>query len=243
MNLAPQTIKKISEHATAAYPEEICGFIIDGDYFPTNNTADDKTTSFRISPEDRLNAEEIGKIEAVIHSHPYDKFNAPQYPAQWPSNNDMAGWINDNVPWGIVATDGEGITQPIWLDDNDIQPLEGREFISGVADCYTLIRDWYRLERGITLKNYPREMEWQNNGLDHYENRFTDAGFRMINRDEIQVGDLVFMKIHSPVICHAAVVTGNNEILHHLIHRLSGYDRLDRWDRQIVKAVRYTGSS
>lgn len=242
MDLTPQTLQRISEHATISYPAEICGFIINDEFVPAKNSAEDPRKNFRISPEVRMECEKYGKIQAVIHSHPYNKFDPPKWPAQWPSSVDMQSWMQDCVPWGIVACDGEGITKPVWLDENVIAPLEGREFVHGIWDCYSVIRDWFRLERNITLPNYPRSMEWWRCGGDLYSENFSAAGFTEINKTEAAVGDVVLMKVHSPVICHAAVITGTDEILHHLFHRLSGYDSLQKWDRQIMKVVRYIGA-
>lgn len=237
--LTPQLLKDIEQHAIKEYPLECAGLIVDNKYLPMINTSNDPMNTFRISASDRLNA---GTIEAVVHSHPYDKFNPPKYPPEWPSTPDMKGWMADNVPWIIVATDGEGISTPVIMDERTIHPLEGREFIHGVHDCYSVIRDWFRLERNTVLKQIPRGMEWWHEGENLYEDHFKEAGFRIINEEEAMVGDCVLMKIHSRVICHAAVITGHNTILHHVMHRLSGYDRLDKWRRQIVHYVRYEGT-
>ena len=50
------------------------------------------------------------------------------------------------MPWGIIPTDGERVGDPImWGDQLPIAPLIGREFRHGTSDCYTLVRDAYRL--------------------------------------------------------------------------------------------------
>ncbi len=92
------------------------------------------------------------------------------------------------------------------------------------------------------LKNFARGMDWWDRGEDLYDQNFQAAGFIEIPMSEVTVGDCVLFKVRSPVTNHAAVITGENEILHHLFHRLSGHDSLSKWGRVINRAVRYRGT-
>ena len=147
--------------------------------------------------------------------------------------------MGSNIPWGICCTDGSGISALVWLDEDHPDALVGREFIHGINDCYSLVRDWYKLERGITLMNFARGMDWWYHGEDLYDSNFERAGFCTVSMDELQVGDVLLFKVRSEVTNHAAVYTGTNEILHHLFHRCSGYDGLAKWNRVINRAVRF----
>ena len=40
-------------------------------------------------------------------------------------------------------------------------PLLGREWVWGVTDCWSLVVDWYKEEKGIKLKDYQRNMSPQ----------------------------------------------------------------------------------
>ena len=241
MNLTPATLKAFEQHVLTDFPNEACGFVINDEYVSVANTAENPTQTFRISPSDHVKAEASGRIQAVLHSHPYDKFKASKWPHEWPTTMDMKSWMQGTVPWGITATCGEGISQLVWMDDSVIPPLEGREFIHGIHDCYSLIRDWFRINKGITIPNYARGIDWWHQGENLYEDNFANAGFERIDLDQIQVGDAILMKAASDVANHAAVVVGTNQILHHLFHRLSGTDTLSKWKRCIVCAVRYKG--
>lgn len=226
-------------HVLAEYPKEACGVLVRGQFIPCTNTADDPFKDFRISATDLVRiAMDVGTVEAILHSHPIDRKRPPKWNGSWPSHQDMVQWLLGTVPWGIVCTEGENISPFVWLDEGEIAPLEGRPFVHGVWDCYGAVRDWYRLEMKADIPNFPRVMSWWDRGLDHYTKNFEKAGFIEIPKADVRVGDACLMQVRSEVPNHAAVITGPNQILHHLIHRLSGFDRLDRWDRTITKFVR-----
>lgn len=242
MNLNPKTFQAFQSHVLAEFPKEAVGFVIDGNYVPVPNSASDPFTTFRIDQIDHVKALAIGPIQAVLHSHPYDKFHTPKWPAEWPTTSDMDSWMEGDIPWGIVATDGEGLTQVVWLDETEVAPLEGRTFVHGISDCYSIIRDWYKLNRQITLPNFARGIEWWYAGRNLYDDNFKLTGFEPIRLEDAEVGDVVMMKAASPVTNHAAVIVGPNQILHHLFNRLSGIDSLSKWNRCIVRVVRYKGT-
>lgn len=240
MILSPEAHEAFKAHVIAQYPKEACGLLIDGVYVPQDNISETPERTFRIAPEALIRSGSMD-LQAVLHSHPYDLRVAPAYPPEWPSTADMRSWIAMGIPWGICATEGEGITQLVWLDDANPAPLLGREFIHGVHDCYSIVRDWFKLQRSVTLPNFARGMDWWETGADLYDENFERAGFVTIPFEEATVGDCVLFKVRSPVTNHAAVITGENEILHHLFHRLSGHDSLNKWTRVINRAVRYRG--
>jgi len=230
------------KHAVSEYPKEAAGLIINGHYVPCTNIAPVPTENFQIAgAEMALLQATRGRAAAILHSHPYDKRMPPKYPAEWPSGHDMQQWMKGDIPWGIACTDGEGISQLVWLDESKPEPIDGREFIHGINDCYSLIRDWFKLEKNIILPNFARGMEWWNQKQDLYSENFEKAGFVEIDKKDATIGDCVLMKIVGPVIHHAAVITGPDEIRHHIIHRLSGTDSLRKWDRCADKYVRYKG--
>ena len=239
MQIKPQALQDFTKHVLQDYPREACGLLVDDLYIPCPNSSPDPYKHFRIDPLHYVKASALGTVKAVLHSHPYDKFRSPQWPKEWPSGPDMECWMKSDVPWGIVSTDGEGISQPVWLDNSVIPPLEGREFIHGINDCYSLIRDWFKINKNITLPNFARGIEWWLAGKNLYDENFEQVGFYEIPIEEATIGDCVMMKAASPVTNHAAVIVGTNQIMHHLFNRLSGVDSLSKWNRCIVRAVRY----
>jgi proteasome lid subunit RPN8/RPN11 len=242
MQITQEAQDAFSAHAVKQFPEEACGVLVDDKYIPCTNAAHEPRFDFKISSQELAEIKvKYGKVQAVLHSHPYHG-TAQDHPPEWPSEHDLDSWIKSKKPWGIAATDGQGISRMVWLDDKNPEPLIGREFIWGKNDCYSLIRDWFKLERNVTLPNFPRAWKFWEHRIALYDDNFAKAGFVEIKPDEVQVGDCCFMRLHGQFAGHAAVITGPDQILHHTVHRLSGYDSLHRWMRNITRFVRYEGA-
>lgn len=242
MNLEIETQQHWTNYVLEQYPNEACAFIVDGALYPVTNHSETPTETFSVSATSRLAAHAKGEVQAFLHSHPYKLADSPfEWDPAWATSHDMKSWIADNIPWGIVATDGEGLSPIIWYDDSieAMEPYDGRHFISGKNDCYSLVRDYYRKEFGIPMQNYPRSMGWWTKGENLYAENFQDAGFDIIPFKDVVIGDILLMKIVGDVISHSAVIVGENQILHHVMNRLSGYDSMSKWYRQIVYAVRH----
>ena len=66
--------QEILAHAEQCKPQESCGFVVfDGQqniYIPCVNISPDPINYFEIASEEFIGAEEIGKIIALVHSHP-----------------------------------------------------------------------------------------------------------------------------------------------------------------------------
>lgn len=116
---------------------------------------------------------------------------------------------------------------------------EGRPFLHGDTDCYGLIRDYYRQEHGLTLRNYARPTDWWAFKLDLYMQNFEEEGFEAIQipLSKLRVSDLLLMAIRSEQANHAAVYIGEGKILHHLPNRLSKVDPLSGLFKSTVVAV------
>lgn len=227
-----------TEHVLQQYPREACGVMVGGTFIPCENTAEDPTRHFRLNPLDLVRH---GKVEAIMHSHPYSRTEHRTYPPEWPSHDDVKGFMATNVPWVIVATDGEGVSEQVVLRDTRDEPLTGRPFIHGIFDCYSLVRDWFWQHKQVTLPNFPRQMGWWHTDADLYIKNFEAAGFKEISIEDVQVGDCLLMRYAARCTNHAAVVTGDNRLLHHIAFRLSGEDYISAWSKNTVKGVRYVG--
>ena len=237
MKLSQDALDAFKTHAVAGYPRECVGLIAGDSYYPCENSHETPQSDFRLSLSEQMRIQQYGQIQALLHTHIIS--GSTKYPREWPSGMDMGSWLSGDIPWGIAATDGEGITNLVWLDDGYIAPLKGRVFVHGVHDCYSLVRDWFRVERGITLPSYARDMEWWNDDQDLYRLNFQNAGFHVIKPQEATVGDCVLMKFRTDVIQHAGVIVGPNKLLHHSVSKLSGEDDLNRWAPFIADYVRY----
>lgn len=230
MKLTSDAIKAIKEHAVRDYPKESCGFIVNGDYVPMWNESEEPERAFSISQHEYLNYADAG-LEAVVHSHPDGPLSA--------SKMDMEQCQASALPWGILITDGEICSDLVWMDDNDRPPLIGRNFVWGVTDCYTLIRDYYLEEFGVFLKEFPREDQyWLKEGIGYLE-QYEEGGFYRVPLSDAKPGDLFLAKILSPVENHGGVIVTNTTILHHLYGRLSKYDVLGPWYKRMTYILRH----
>ena len=219
----------IQAAAEASSPCEACGVIVSVDgserAIQLKNISETPTEHFIIDPTGYLDAEKVGEIVAIWHTHPAT-LN--------PSDADRTACNRSGLPWHIYSMVDGGM-RTLYPDGRDT-PLLGRSFVWGVHDCWTLVQDYYRQELGLVL-DYPvpyQERFWER-GEDHYSN-YAQVGFVRI------VGipakhDLLLMRIHSRVPNHGAVFLGDGHILHHLQARLSCRDVYGGYWRSITSDV------
>ena len=211
-------------HAKIEDPKESVGLLLNVKgkerYYPCNNLSMSSYQCFVLDPEDYVKADNTGEITAIIHSHPA----TPPTPSQ----ADLVGCENSNLPWHIVnrKTEQWGYCEP----NGYKAPLLGREWVWGVTDCWSLVRDWYREEKQIELKDYQRSMtpeEFLKNPL--FEEYATQTGFRELEPNEaLQEGDVLLMSILHPTLNHVAIFLGDM-VLHHLADRLSCREPYSPW--------------
>lgn len=216
--------------AHAASPGEVCGLIVrngEGEvYRPCVNTSE-QPDAFRLREEDWIRAEEMGEVIAVCHSHQ----GSPE-----PGKSDLERVNEHGIPWFIVGTGGElQRVDPVML------PLEGREFVYGWTDCYSLVRDWFLVMQGVRLPDFPREPKFWERKASPYLDNYTRCGFREVSLAEIQAGDVVLMRILAEVPNHAAIYVGEGRILHHLWGKLSACDLYNgSYQRVTTHVLRHT---
>jgi proteasome lid subunit RPN8/RPN11 len=226
-------MEKLRSHAIECYPQECVGVIIDNTYIPKENTHNDPINSFSLSEKDSLELSTINY--ALIHSHTCEKFTEDP---RTPSHEDMLGQKNTDVPWGIIHCDGQNISQILWIEDGIILPLLRRKYIPNVTDCFTLARDYYRINYNIDFGTHPRPPNWEEWNPYYIEQNYLKQGFYEVQ--EPQVGDILLFNIASHKINHIGVYIGNNRFLHHLYARESCEDvSLSKWHKQLKKILRY----
>lgn len=215
------------KHAEREFPKESVGFIINGVYEPQENLSE--------NPHDEFLCKFLidSKIEAVIHSHPSGNSE--------PSADDMRGQMSMAIPWGIVPVTKDGAGEVLWFGDQvEKKPLLGRNFVNGVWDCYSLIRDFYKMELGIDIMDFPRDREWWESGQNLYVENFQKAGFKPIDPKELRRGDVILAKIRSRIVNHGGVYLGDGKWMHHLYGKLSNCDLVARYtDKFITHYLRY----
>ena len=170
---------KALAHAKEQDPKESVGLLLNikgkERYFPCNNLSISNYQEFILDPEDYVKADNLGTIMAIIHSHPI----SPPTPSQ----ADRISCEDSGLPWHIVNPKLEtwGYCEPTGYKP----PLLGREWVWGITDCWSLVRDWYKQEKNIELIDYERNMtpeEFLHNPL--FEKYAKDTGFRELRNDE-----------------------------------------------------------
>lgn len=243
---APEILEAFKAHAIATYPQECVGAITPDGYLPLDNIAVDpngkvepdvwRRGAFDAGPRvDELIAGE--KLLALVHSHP----DGPE----GPSGADQMQQTAMGIPWGICMCNEEVASPPYFWDDSlPVPPLLERMFrhgpsgTDGKGDCGALVRDWYRIERGILLPDHPRDDDWWNHGGNIYLEHYAKAGFAPASMSEPEIGDVALMQIRSDVPNHAGVYVGDGLIMHHLAGRLSRVEPLGPWMKHVTSWMR-----
>lgn len=211
MKLTKQLKSDIISHALDCYPAECCGVIVNDNYIPCTNTATDNE-QFSLCPKDFAKAENMGEIQAIVHSHPDG--------GVLPSDLDKLQIELHGVAWVIVAVSKQdyadeptfGIYEPCGYRP----PLLGRNYIHGVQDCYAIVRDFYSREFVIELPDFERiDAWWEDESHEPlYENNFKAAGFFEVDKDNIQYGDILLCRVgRTHHVNHALIWLGDNGVL------------------------------
>lgn len=247
--MTPETRAAIHGHALADYPSESCGLVVVRKgrerYMPCRNVAADPKAHFVLCPQDYAMADDAGEIVAIVHSH-------PDVPAR-PSEADLVQCEASGIPWIIVSV-MPGASCPVVTDTHIVEPtgykapLVGRSWSHGTLDCWALVRDWYAMERGVSLPDPYRADDWWNDGhSDLYGDRAMEsAGFFRIDLESVIAGDVILMQIRAANLVpnHAAIYLGDGLILHHLYGRLSSRDVFGGYWQEVTRSVwRHASSS
>lgn len=182
------------------------------------NTAVNPINDFDISFDDKV-ALLASPPLALIHSHPNG--------SQEPSDRDTASQLATGWTWGISMVHGNPHTGQIfsvgfpefWGDDVPIPPLLGRQYLWGVRDCWTLCRDYYRLQ-GKTLKNVPRSRNPAHYPSGHPQSapfKFYPpmVGFEPLDSPlDRKPGDFLTLCWRDSTPNHCAIYLGNSKLLH-----------------------------
>ena len=211
-------------HAKVEDPKECCGLLLNikgkERYYPCRNLSMTDYQCFIMDPEDYVKADNLGEITAIFHSHPI----TPPTPSQ----ADLISCENSNLPWHIVnpKTEQWGYCEPKGYK----APIIGREWVWGVTDCWSLVRDWYKEEKNIELRDWSRPTtpeEFAKSPL--FENCAWRTGFRELRPDEkLEAGDVLLMSILGDGLNHVAIFLGD-DVLHHLTDRLSCREPYSQW--------------
>jgi len=231
--LTPEVVAAAQQHARDCYPAESIGCVSGGRYIAFENVADDKKNFADPEPELYRQLMSERAIDCLIHSHTNGKF--------YPTEQDMIAQINHGIPCGVLlCIDGKACTHiALWGDALEPQPLEGRLFQHGIADCYEAVRDWYWVNHSYGgLPPVPRSWEWWRNGRDLFLEHIDLTDFETVKSSEIKKGDAILFKIPTRSLTnkrlcvgetynHAAIYLGNDTIYHHP-SSADGYDPVNK---------------
>lgn len=245
MKLSQVVVVAMYEHAREQAPKECCGLLIKIgrklSYRRCQNVAPEPEESFRIAAEDWAEAEDLGEVVAVVHSHPGQSARL--------SAADRTAMEATAIPWVIIEVrEGVPVSHLVHEPTGYQAPLVGRPFHHGVLDCYTLVRDYYQRELGILLPDYEREDGWWDKGQDLYADNFEAAGFYPVDPNDLRQGDLIVMQVRSKKANHAGVYLADGRlktepdhhpvpggILHHLYGRDSKRDLFGGYWREAAR--------
>ena len=117
----------------------------------------------------------------------------------------------------------------------DYKSLVGRQWLYGKFDCYTIVRDYYKL-LGIIMPDYERPKD-----LITSKSIFLDqakkCNFKQIDFEDRSKDDVLIMKLGTKNPMHAAIFLGDNTILHQKYESLSCTENYSVYYRRSTKAV------
>jgi proteasome lid subunit RPN8/RPN11 len=223
---------EMAAYAHGKAPEEACGIIAGGRFFPTPNAHPNPMQNFAIDAKQYAKLEKKG-IEAIFHSHLGF--------AEAFSMHDIQSCKAINLPWIMYCVGANSWHE---MDPTGAAPYLERPWIYGIYDCYGLVRDYFKNELEIILDDYQRgaEFEWTSPEWRMFEKNFRGQGFREIGDASPAKGDVLLMQLQANSPNHVGIIhsPSQNVFYQHLLNRLSeanvygGY-----WQKCTTKILRH----
>ncbi len=219
----------IIAQASATPMVEVCGLIyytLDSVHaYPCANVALDPVNDFEVAANDYVAAAVLGKVCGIYHSHPTG-------PAAF-SDADLETARDMCLPMYLWSVEDSKMGE--YIPPTYVVPLEGRQWIWGMADCYETIRIYYRQCHDLYMGDYVRDDSWSGSTIvDH----IADEGFEYVQGNSpIKVGDALLFNTVTAYPQHLAVFLGAGRMLHHPLYQLSRSDQFTtcrlrhRWAR------------
>lgn len=244
MKLTNKQADKVRDIALAEYPNEAVMYISSkGIVKQLKNISQTPITDFEIDskllPDD---------AKCLIHSHTQLETPLAErdlfIDGRTPSELDMHTQSLLDIPFGICLVDKyKEYFEPIFFPDLE-GDIFGQTYFSGLSDCYETVRKYYYQNYKITLKPIPRSVDWWKTNPSLMVDSFESVGFHEIQLKDIQIGDVVLLKImgHSIPATHAAVYTADDTILHQMTNRFPEETQLSKYMTRLDKVLRYQGN-
>lgn len=240
-----QLADAVAQHGIDEFPKEAVGFVDqDERYVRLENTHKEPERHFLVAQYPR-------DAQAIIHTHTQQERDERGcfFVSAAPSYGDMQTQQTTGLPWGIMPMQANGRAAPMeWFgDQSPILPLLGRQFRSGSADCFCLVRDFHRLQWGVDdIPNLPRDNDWFKNPDPAFDlmslERIEIANFQVIDQSQARPGDVVLGMIRSRRNNHSGLICPRGLVLHQMEGQLSRREPLNPWLRYIKLFVRHKQS-
>lgn len=219
---------KIQQFACRNPDEETCGFVLtDGTVVEVANTANNRVAEFEISPHDY--AKYDGSIAGIWHSH----LELAGF-----SQLDQRVLMADTLPWAVFCLADNSFHE---CSFEGTAPLEGRPFVFGHWDCYSLVSDKLA-ELGVTLPSWPRGPwgEWNTPGFRPFDDAWPEVG-KPVTDGHYREGDILLMNLgdHPGHTDHVGVFINSKQFLHHPANHLSRIQTFgEYWSRRLNWVIR-----
>lgn len=208
----------IYDHFEKEYPREGCGIlgIQRGKlhWIPCTNIAEDDE-DFVIPSKEFFEIRKNFDIVGIVHSHPDGEATPSPYDKNYCDALCIPYYIFNFPEMDLFVLEPE----------KKNNPLAGREYEFGTADCFEAMRDYYS-DIGINIP--PRQLfedDWWTKGLDYFtEEIISSYGFRKVT--DPQPKDLLIFSVTTNVGNHCGVYLGNDIMFHHAEKRLSCKENL-----------------
>lgn len=233
-------VQEMLDHAEEDHPLEACGLVVANagkfKLIRAKNVHPLPKQEFEIEEGAWLRVDEGEEVIGIYHSHPEGSAE--------PSWADRTMCEATGLTWHIVSYPQGGYVS---IEPNGFQaPYLRRPYVSGIHDCYSIIRDWYEREWNLILPEFDREDQWWDKGQNLYLDNFAACGFVALTPDsDAEIGDAFLIQIgqsKTKGVCpnHAAVYIGDGKILHHPRGRLSTEDQYGgMWSRFTIFHLRH----
>lgn len=210
--------------------EEICALILtSGDstfIYKCKNISSNREKFFEISSLDYLRAWNEGKnqIVGMVHSQRSTR----------PSIADIVNYRNHKLPSYIYSFESDDIIE---ITDKHLKfnKYLGRDFEINKNDCFSLIREYYKDEKDISIFNYPRKDNWYKENPNIINDNYKKEGFIKIELNNIIESDIVELNNF-----HFGIYLEGDLLLSHERGKFSNIERLTNLlKKRITNIYRY----
>ena len=213
--------QQIKELALRKPREEICGFIVKANddflLFESRNEATNEKKYFVTNAYDYLSASKAGEIVAVFHTHPNS--------IEKPSILDVINSENHNINYIIYSLKSDKFLEYKPCGNKFLNMFLGKSFEIGVNDCFTLVRDFFKVKYGFNIHNVYRDKDWRKANKDLIKTEQEKSDF--VEVKDLQEDDILAFSLDKKSATHLGIYLGNNCFLHQPRNHFSKIDLVD----------------